>query len=352
MRKLFFLFFISFMVGCSTKEQAENHESVKQILPETLAEVTVDTLKFKVFSNEIVSNGQLTSANVAELRFQLSEPVAAIYVYNGQRVSVGQKIASLQSYSSENKLRQAENELERTRLELQDVLIGQGYKLKDTASIDKEMMQLMAIKSGYARALNQYKIALYDKEQNVLKAPIGGVVANLKAQKHTLANTSEAFCHIVDLNKMKVSFSVLENELGMIKKGNKVEITPYAMPEVKMRGNITEINPWVDENGMIAIKASVSYHPKMVEGMNVKVSIYRSLKKQLVVPKSAVVLRTGKQVIFAYREGKALWHYVTTAFENASSYTITSETLKEGDIIITTGNVNLAHESKVKIVEE
>ena len=31
--------------------------------------------------------------------------------------------------------------------------------------------------------------------------------------------------------------------------------------------------------------------------------------------------------------------------ENASEYIITSETLKEGDLIITDGNINLAHES-------
>ena len=49
---------------------------------------------------------------------------------------------------------------------------------------------------------------------------------------------------------------------------------------------------------------------------------------------------------------KAIWNYVQTGFENATEFTITSETLKEGDMIITSGNINLAHESPVKVVGE
>ncbi len=351
MKKQFLLLCITtLLIACSSEEKKKKEENVQQILPTTLTEVTVDTLKTKSFSSEIVSNGKLTSANVADLRFQLNEPIAAIYVKNGERVKKGQVIAKLQSFSLENKLRQAKNDLERAKLDLQDILIGQGYKLKDTAAINKDIMQLAAIKSGYARAVNQYKTAQYDKSKSVLKAPIGGVVANIVDKKYAMPTSGKSFCNIVDINNMIVAFSVLENELGMIKKGDKVQVTPYAMPDVKMSGQIIEINPWVDKNGMIAVKASVKYNSRMVEGMNVKVSIFRTLKQLWVVPKTAVVLRTGKPVVFVYKDGKALWNYVKPGLENATEYTIKSETLKEGDVIITSGNVNLAHKSPVKVI--
>jgi len=65
-----------------------------------------------------------------------------------------------------------------------------------------------------------------------------------------------------------------------------------------------------------------------------------------------VVLRTGKQVVFTVKDGKAIWNYVQTGLENATEYTITSETLKEGDQVIISGNVNLAHESPVIVIED
>ena len=101
---------------------------------------------------------------------------------------------------------------------------------------------------------------------------------------------------------------------------------------------------------MVQIKASVGYHARLVEGMNVRVSTFRSAGKQWVIPKTAVVLRTGKQVVFTVVDGKAIWNYVDTGLENATQYTITGETLKEGDQIVVTGNINLAHESPVEII--
>jgi len=82
------------------------------------------------------------------------------------------------------------------------------------------------------------------------------------------------------------------------------------------------------------------------------VSIFQLLGKQWVVPKSAVVLRTGRQVLFTLENGKAIWHYVQTGLENAGNYTITGETLKEGDQVIVSGNINLAHESPVTVIAD
>ena len=53
---------------------------------------------------------------------------------------------------------------------------------------------------------------------------------------------------------------------------------------------------------------------------------------------------------FAVKDGKAQWNYVQTALENADSYSI-ADGLKEGDTVIVTGNVNLAHESPVTVVK-
>ena len=103
---------------------------------------------------------------------------------------------------------------------------------------------------------------------------------------------------------------------------------------------------------MVQVKAAVTDKGKLFEGMNVRVSIHRSLGKQLVVPKEAVVLRSGKQVVFVLdsTKTKAYWTYVHTSLENADSYTI-ADGLKEDDIVITSGNINLAHEAPVTIIE-
>ncbi len=52
------------------------------------------------------------------------------------------------------------------------------------------------------------------------------------------------------------------------------------------QGSISEINPLVDENGMVRIKARVNGSNKLFDGMNVRVSVKRSVGEQLVIPKT------------------------------------------------------------------
>lgn len=351
-RNIFHFVVIGMLVlsSCSSNKKENTGESVQQLLPDAPAEVSTITLKTVDFEHELVSNGKISARTVAELKFQTSEIIAQIFVKNGSRVSQGQRIAMLDTYSINNRLEQAKDALDRSRLEMQDVLIGQGYKLDSLNTIPADVMRLARIKSGFNSAQTQFNMATHDLQRATLTAPIGGVVANLFAKPQTMSKPSEVFCNIIDTRSLEVQFTVLENELGFISIGDNMKIVPFSMPGLEVSGRVSEINPWVNENGMVRVKASVDYHARLVEGMNVRVSTFRSAGKQWVVPKTAVVLRTGKQVVFTVVDEKAVWNYVDTGLENTTEYTITSETLKEGDQIIVSGNIHLAHESPVKII--
>jgi RND family efflux transporter MFP subunit len=338
------------VAACSGgKRQAGEEQSVETLLPEAHSEVTTMSLLLSDFNHELISNGKLEAGRTAGLRFESVEPVAAIWVKNGDWVTKGQKLAELATFRLANRTFQAKDALDRARLEMQDVLIGQGYAPEDSARTPPATLQLARTRSGYEQALAQYELALYEEQHAVLTAPFDGTVANLFAKPFNMASTSEAFCTIMDTRTLEASFTVLEGELPLIRAGDRVEVTPYSLPGGKTEGRISEINPVVDGNGMVRVKASVANRGHLFEGMNVRVSVRRSLGKQLVVPKSAVVLRSGKQVVFTLVEGKAYWNYVQTGLENAVGYTIV-EGLKEGDTVITSGNINLAHESAVSVL--
>lgn len=92
--------------------------------------------------------------------------------------------------------------------------------------------------------------------------------------------------------------------------------------------------------------------------MNVKVIIENSVPDMFVVPKEAVVERDGYHVVFVYDPStrRAVWTYVDIVYSNLTSYAITgcerkNTTVKAGDIVITSGNLNLADDTEVKVVE-
>ncbi|MDR2121004.1 MAG: efflux RND transporter periplasmic adaptor subunit [Tannerella sp.] len=353
MKRIIFacVFLIAGVVGCEQKKSEGNEDSVGIVLPTEETEVRTTTLRTVDFEHELVSNGRIGARQIAELQFaSLSSgnvPVR-IFVKNGDRVAKGAEIAMLDTFHLSNNLRQAEDNLQKAYLELQDVLIGQGYSLADTASIPQDMLRLAHIRSGYNSAGIQYDLAKYNLDNATLRTPVSGTVADLFSKPYCAVDASEPFCIIIGDGEPEVDFTILENELPLIKPGDKVKIQAYASPDVESTGSIASINPNVDREGAVRVKAAIRPHPKLFNGMNVRISIFRSLGKQWVIPKTAVVLRTGKQVVFAYKDGKAAWHYVTTGFENATHYTVTGETLREGDEIIYSGNEHLADGTDVK----
>lgn len=339
------------LVACSeAKTENADEGGVETVLPNEENEVTIQVLQKQLFEHELVTNGKVNAGRQADLKFQTNGIVAHIYVKNGDYVRQGQKLAELDKFKLNNQTAQAKDALEQAKLELKDVLIGQGYPADDHTNVPEDIMQLARVKSGYDQRVAQYEMAKYEEENATLTAPFDGRVANLFAKTHNATDASTPFCTILGTKQMEIDFTVLENELTLIRKGDKVVVTPYADAEVKYEGRISEINPLVEEKGMVKVKATVDGRENLFSGMNVRIHIHRTLDEQVVIPKSAVVLRSGKQVVFTLKKGRAYWNYVQTGLENSQNYSLVEMAdMKLGDTIIVTGNVNLAHEAPVKV---
>ncbi|MDE6339087.1 MAG: efflux RND transporter periplasmic adaptor subunit [Muribaculaceae bacterium] len=330
----------------------DNAKITTDSITDKIAEVTVMELKPSVFHHEIVSNGKLSAREKVDLNFQTPGLILNVYVRNGQRVSKGQKIASLDPYKLTNQLAKDRNAVASAKLELQDVLIGQGYDPDALDKVPDEVMRLARLRSGLEQA--EISLAATERElkETVLTAPVSGIIANLSANPHNMSSSATPLCSIINDAAMGVAFSVLETELPMVKPGDAVSVTPFSGGDSK-KGRITEINPMVDDNGMVKVWAAVDGGGGLIDGMNVRVTIRRDLGNALVIPKSALVLRSGREVVFTLSDDKtkAQWNYVTTGLENLGEYTIT-DGLEPDVTVITSGNINLAHESPVKVISD
>lgn len=335
------------LLSCSSKKEQEKPSGEKTTTVEDKAtEVKTKLLKYQDFSYELISNGTVVATNKAELSFQSQEVVRKIYVKNGDRVTKGQKLAELDKFKLEIAKSQAIEALERAKLELQDILIGQGYSINDSTNIPEDIMKVVKIKSNYEQSKNNYIVAEHDLDASTLYAPFEGVVANLTVKEYNLPG-SEAFCTVIDNRSLEVVFNILESELPLIGLKYKALVLPVAMSSYITEGNISEINPIVDKNGMVKVKATINNKDnKLYEGMNVRVRVQLLFGRQLIVPKSAVVLRNNKKVVFRLANDRAAWVYVQTGPENSDSYVITSG-LNEGDEIIYEGNINLADDAPI-----
>lgn len=264
---------------------------------------------------------------------------------NGGYVEKGGILAVLDTEEARVELEKSRRDMEKANIDLQDRLIGQGYS-GDTAVVPAAILRNVKISSGYSNAQDQLYAAKRRLEDCYLKAPFSGRIANLDAKVYD--RSSGKLCTLIDDSYFDVEFSVLEAEMKDVECKQRVKVIPFIDDSRTFYGEVTEINPLVDEYGQVKIRARVGNTDRyLVEGMNVKIILERDVKNCFVVPKDAVVLRDGFQVVFCYRDGKAVWTYVDVVMSNIDYHVITGNKEKqtvvsEQDIVITSNNLNLA----------
>jgi len=342
------------LFSCSGKKADENENAEKRQYVQQQNPVAVIVLKKGPFKKELVNNGKLVAVRKSELKFRVSDQLEQVNVKNGDHVEAGQLIASLMPFTYQQDLKSAQIKLKEAKLEMQNVLIGQGYNTLDSTQMPSQIYQMSLIKSGYTEAMQNMQTADFNLKSTRLTAPFNGVVANIGQKKYEQVNSGDVFCILIDDSEFEVEFNVVENEIADISAGDEVQVIPFSDGSKNYKGRISEINPMIDENGLILVKARVRNPGGLMEGMNVKVLVEKEIPGQMVVPKSAVVLRQNQEVLFKYTHGIAFWTYVQTVAENSSSYSVIAHpdkggTLAPGDTVIISGNLNLAHESDVVI---
>lgn len=345
-----------FIASCGDKKSGNTEEENVARAVHSIEKNYVDTVTLRLmdFKKQIGTNGKVRSAKKSDLRFLSSGEIVTINVQNGQRVKEGDVLARLNPHTAKIRLEQAELAFEKSNIDLLDKLLGFGYS-SDTASVPKEALNMAKISSGYNTSKKSLELARLDFENNELRAPFSGVVANLKAREYETA--SDVFCSIIDDSSFDVEFSILESEMPFLERGQSIVVTPFVGNASPINGVVTQINPVIDKDGQISIKGSVkNVDNKLVEGMNVKIFIERNIPNQMVVPKSSVVIRDNQNVLFRYNPStkKAMWTYVDVIMSNSEYHIVAPNEVKNaqlnlGDFIIYTGNLNLADNSNVEI---
>lgn len=350
---LTFLIFIS-LTGCKKNRQSQNEPISKKQFSLDKNGVDVIVLKKGVFKKELVSNGHLVALEKSELNFNVSEKLGHVHVNNGDYVKKGQLLATLNAFTYQQKVNKAEIDLKEATLEFNDLQVRRGFDANTMDDSNKKEYDMIGIKSGYKNALHQLENARFELKSTQLIAPFSGKVANIKNKKHEQINTGEAFLTLINDAVFEVEFYVIESELKDVKRNDKITLQPFAIDKT-YQGHIKTINPQVEKDGTILIKAQIKNDGQLLEGMNVKVFIQKDIPNQFVVPKEAVVLRDNHEVLFTIKNNKAYWTYIQTIHENSKNYAViphpdkSSASLKQGDTIIISDNLNLAHDSEIFI---
>lgn len=343
------------VTGCGNGKEStdDNGEMTRQDYSVESNVVKVEKLELRTFHKQLVCNGRVEAYEKSRLSFAANGTVDRIDVREGERVQKGQILASLEKTLLKEQFESAKLAYEKARITLADRLLDYGYSLSDTASMPADVKRTIYINTGFSDSEMAFRRARRDWENSDLRAPFSGKIASITGKAHEAAG---AFCTLIADQTLDVNFSVLETEYKFVHVGQTVKVSPFIDSETILTGKITSINPMVDQNGQIQVKAKVSNNGKLLDGMNVRIMIENDVPDQMVVSKSAVLIRDNKEVLFRYVDGKSVWTYVNVLMSNTTEHVVEANTergadLNPGDLIIVSGNLNLGDDTAVELAE-
>jgi len=211
--------------------------------------------------------------------------------------------------------------------------------------------------TGLTSARLNVEAAKLDLQKKDVRAPFDGIVTDIKIVEGKTVGAGEETMTLVDYRNICITADVLENEIPALKTGRKVKIDFLAIEGKVYDGAISAISPLINpekKTGKVYINIpnpDFKIKPGMYARIRLDAHIFGG---RLLVPRSAVLERDGKRLVFIVKNGRAQWEYVRTGLESDEYIEIIPDPeigilgVHEGDIVITDGHFSLAHDVKVK----
>src|SRR5438477_8211646 len=183
-----------------------------------------------------------------------------------------------------------------------------------------------------------------------LRSPFRGVVQEVPAHQGVNVKVGDHLIDIADLSVVWVLAEFYESELSMLKTGQAVTVTSSSYPNEKFEGQVSVINPFLDQTKRTAKVRIDIPNPdfKLQPGMYVNADLGMDMGEALTIPVSAVMPTGTRSVVFVDKgKGKLEPRIVQLGTKYADIYEVKSG-LAEGERVIASANLLIDAESKVQ----
>lgn len=222
----------------------------------------------------------------------------------------------------------------------------------------QERDRLARARSGLAQAEVALREAEINLDRTSVRAPFPGRIANLRVVEGQFASPGSELLTVVDLDPIKVEVQVLEAEIGYLTAGRRATVRFAAFPAESFSGRISTINPVVDPDSRTARVTVLLSNPqgRIKPGMYARVSLEANyFPDRILVPRSAILEKDRRTMLFVYEDGRAKWRYVTTGLENDTQVEIVPDEetsmVEPGEVVLVDNHFYIIHDAPVTLVE-
>jgi len=194
-------------------------------------------------------------------------------------------------------------------------------------------------------------------DRREIKAPFDGVVGirNVYLGQYLQAGTD--IVRLEDTSVMRLRFTVPQTDISRISMGQDVDIFVDAYPDKAFKGSISAIEPAVNiQSGLIQVQADIpNSDGQLRSGMFARANIILpKLENQVTLPQTAITFTLYGDNVYIVKEEngeKRVIQQVVKVGERTQDIAHILEGVNPGDVVVTSGQVRLSNQAKVRVVE-
>ncbi|MEJ2695415.1 MAG: efflux RND transporter periplasmic adaptor subunit [Candidatus Sulfobium sp.] len=317
---------------------------------------TVSTIKaeYQTWQPELKAVGSLRAVRGVDVTSEVSGLVQTVFFTSGDDAKEGQALVQLNADTDIAKLHSLQAEAD-----LAKIVYDRDSKQFAAQAISRAVLDSDAADLKNKRALAAQQAALVEKK--TIRAPFGGRLGITTVNPGQFVNPGDNIVTLQSLDSIYADFYLPQQDLSRISLGQKVTASTDTYPGRTFRGTITAINPKVETSTRnVQVEATIT-NPRheLLPGMFATVVVRAGkVHRYLTLPQTAVTYNPYGDTVFVVEEkgkgpeGKpvliARQTFVTVGPTRGDQVAILKG-IKEGEIVVTSGQVKLKNGSRVTI---
>lgn len=247
------------------------------------------------------------------------------------------------------------------KLAVQSAKISADKAQKDLNRVEKlfkggtsSEQELDNARTANENAKNQLEQAEKQLAYTKILSPISGIITQKMVEEGAYLLKGNAVAYIVNVSKLKVQLNVSESNVYYLKTGQNTTITTDVYPGVTFDGKISFISPKGDASHNYPVEVEIKNNTKnpLKTGTFVNVAIQLSgSSNDLYIPREALLGSVKDASVYVVENNTAKIRKIVIGRQTNESLEVVSG-LREGEKVVTNGQVNLSDNKQIKIINK
>jgi len=337
------VFLLSVLVLSGCKDESNVNEIIKEI-PVKTAKVIIRPISIPIHRSVI-----LATTTEPRLSFKIGGIIDRIYVDEGESVSKGQILATLNLSEIMAQVNLAQSNFEKSSRDMSRI----KKLFRDSVAT---LEQKQNLETALAVAKANLQIAEFNLKHARIVAPEKGRILKIFAEENEMIGPGNPAFYFGSMqDQWIVRLGMSDREIILIQLGDSAQVSFDAYPDIMFPATITEISESVDPmSGTFEVELILKdQNIKLISGFVAKANILPSVKKEYTfIPIESLVEadKTAGYVYVLSDSGNFVQKKLVETGPIIGNQIIINSGLDSSDQVITEGSAYLTEQSRVKII--